>query len=78
LRYFNACGADNGATIGELRDPELHLIPRALMASQEHVSHFAIFGDGYDTPDGTAIRDYIHVYYLETNRIAALRSLLGG
>jgi UDP-arabinose 4-epimerase len=78
LRYFNACGADKGATIGELRDPETHLIPRALMALQGHVSDFAIFGDDYETPDGTAIRDYIHVDDLASAHIAALQLLLSG
>jgi UDP-glucose 4-epimerase/UDP-arabinose 4-epimerase len=78
LRYFNACGAAKGATIGELRDPETHLIPRALMALQRHVSDFAIYGDDYDTPDGTAIRDYIHVDDLARAHIAALELLLGG
>src|SRR4051794_13054788 len=61
LRYFNACGADPSGMIGEFRDPETHLIPRAMMALQGHVGGFAIFGDDFDTPDGTAIRDYIHV-----------------
>ena len=61
LRYFNASGADPAGGIGELRDIETHLIPRAMMALQGHVPDFAVFGDDYDTPDGTAIRDYIHV-----------------
>ena len=61
LRYFNASGADAAGGIGELRDNETHLIPRAMMALQGHVTDFAVFGDDYDTPDGTAIRDYIHV-----------------
>ena len=51
LRYFNACGADVSATIGELRDPETHLIPRALMAILGHVSDFAVFGTDYETPE---------------------------
>jgi UDP-arabinose 4-epimerase len=76
LRYFNACGADASATIGELRDPETHLIPRALMALLGHVSDFAIFGENYNTPDGTAIRDYIHVDDLAAAHIAALEMLL--
>jgi UDP-arabinose 4-epimerase len=78
LRYFNACGADVSATIGELRDPETHLIPRALMALRGHVSDFAVFGTDYDTPDGTAVRDYIHVDDLAAAHIAALEALLGG
>jgi UDP-arabinose 4-epimerase len=78
LRYFNACGADSSGTIGELRDPETHLIPRALMALQGYVSGFAIFGDDYDTPDGTAVRDYIHVDDLAVAHVAALALLLNG
>lgn len=78
LRYFNASGADPAATIGERRDPETHLIPRALMALQGHVSDFAIFGEDYDTPDGTAVRDYIHVNDLAEAHIAALKLLMGG
>jgi UDP-glucose 4-epimerase/UDP-arabinose 4-epimerase len=78
LRYFNASGADSAATIGERRDPETHLIPRALMALQGHVSDFAIFGEDYDTPDGTAVRDYIHVNDLAEAHIAALKLLMGG
>lgn len=77
-RYFNACGADAGGTIGELRDPETHLIPRALMALQGHVPDFAVFGDDYDTADGTAVRDYIHVTDLAAAHIAALKCLLDG
>src|SRR3954468_11611745 len=78
LRYFNASGADASASIGELRDPETHLIPRAMMALQGHVSDFAVFGDDYDTPDGTAIRDYIHVTDLAAAHVLALKLLLGG
>jgi UDP-arabinose 4-epimerase len=77
LRYFNACGADASATIGEQRDPETHLIPRALMRLQGHAD-FAIFGTDYDTPDGTAVRDYIHVDDLAIAHIAALDRLLQG
>lgn len=78
LRYFNACGADASGTIGERRDPETHLIPRALMALQGHVSDFAIFGTDYATPDGTAVRDYIHVDDLAAAHVAALTRLLSG
>ena len=78
LRYFNASGADASGGIGELRDPETHLIPRAMMALQGHVSDFAVFGDDYDTPDGTAIRDYIHVTDLATAHVLALKLLLQG
>jgi UDP-glucose 4-epimerase len=76
LRYFNASGADASGAIGELRDPETHLIPRAMMALQGHVPDFAVFGDDYDTPDGTAIRDYIHVADLAAAHVKALKLLL--
>lgn len=75
LRYFNAAGADPDSEIGELRDPETHLIPRAMMAMQGHLSDFAVFGNDYPTPDGTAIRDYIHVADLADAHVAALRRL---
>ncbi|MBW7972424.1 UDP-glucose 4-epimerase GalE [Bradyrhizobium sp. BR 10289] len=77
LRYFNASGADPSGEIGELRDIETHLIPRAMMALQGHVE-FAVFGDDYDTPDGTAIRDYIHVTDLADAHVAALKLLETG
>ena len=78
LRYFNASGADASAAIGELRDNETHLIPRAMMAMQGHLSDFAVFGTDYDTPDGTAIRDYIHVTDLAAAHVAALKLLMQG
>ena len=78
LRYFNAAGADPAGGIGELREIETHLIPRAMMALQGHLADFAVFGDDYDTPDGTAIRDYIHVTDLAAAHVLALRLLLQG
>jgi UDP-glucose 4-epimerase len=78
LRYFNASGADASGGIGEKRQHETHLIPRAMMALQGHISDFAVFGDDYDTPDGTAIRDYIHVTDLATAHILALQLLMQG
>jgi UDP-glucose-4-epimerase GalE len=78
LRYFNASGADPAGGIGEMRDNETHLIPRAMMALQGHVGDFAVFGDDYETPDGTAIRDYIHVTDLAAAHIAALKLLREG
>ena len=78
LRYFNASGADTSGGIGELRDNETHLIPRAMMALQGHVADFAVFGDDYDTPDGTAIRDYIHVTDLAAAHLLALNLLMQG
>jgi UDP-glucose-4-epimerase GalE len=76
LRYFNASGADASGGIGELRDSETHLIPRAMMAMQGHLADFAVFGTDYDTPDGTAVRDYIHVTDLAAAHVAALKLLM--
>jgi UDP-glucose 4-epimerase len=78
LRYFNASGADASGGIGEKREHETHLIPRAMMALQGHITDFAVFGDDYDTPDGTAIRDYIHVSDLADAHILALKLLMQG
>jgi UDP-glucose-4-epimerase GalE len=78
LRYFNASGADSEIELGELRDPETHLIPRAMMAIQGHITDFAVFGTDYDTPDGTPIRDYIHVSDLADAHVLALRRLMAG
>ena len=78
LRYFNACGADPEGEIGELRDPETHLIARAMMAIQGHISDFAVFGTDYATTDGTAIRDYVHVSDLADAHVTSVRRLLGG
>jgi UDP-glucose-4-epimerase GalE len=77
LRYFNACGADPEAGFGEEHDPETHLIPlllRATMTGQP----ITIFGDDYPTPDGTCVRDYIHVLDLADAHIAALDWLMAG
>lgn len=78
LRYFNASGADLEGEVGELRDPETHLIPRAMMAIQGHIADFAVFGSDYDTPDGTAVRDYIHVTDLADAHVSAVQRLLAG
>jgi UDP-glucose-4-epimerase GalE len=78
LRYFNACGADPDGEIGELREPETHLIARAMMAIQNHVDDFAIFGTDYPTADGTAIRDYVHVCDLADAHVASLELVMQG
>ena len=61
LRYFNTCGAGNNATLGEDHRPESHLIPLTIQAAMGKRSDIKIFGTNYDTPDGTCIRDYIHI-----------------
>lgn len=76
LRYFNACGASN--LCGEDHEPETHLIPLALFAAQGRIPHVSIFGDDYPTPDGTAIRDYIHVSDLASAHLLALDHLNDG
>lgn len=76
LRYFNAAGADPEGEIGEDHDPETHLIPRALMAASGEISELDLFGTDYETPDGTAIRDYIHVTDLAQAHVLALRYAL--
>lgn len=78
LRYFNAAGADPDSEIGEDHRPETHLIPRTLMAVTGEVPHLDLFGTDYDTPDGTPIRDYIHVTDLAAAHVRALRHLLEG
>lgn len=78
LRYFNAAGADPDGEIGEDHDPETHLIPRALAAAAEAGDALTVFGDDYDTPDGTCIRDYIHVTDLAEAHVLALRRLIEG
>lgn len=78
LRYFNASGADPEGEIGELRRNETHLIPRAMMSLQGHIDDFQVFGSDFPTPDGTAIRDYIHVSDLADAHVLALQSLLAG
>lgn len=78
LRYFNACGAADDATIGEAHGVETHLIPRAILARLGRIDDFAVFGEDYDTPDGTAIRDYIHVDDLADAHLKAAQYLIGG
>jgi UDP-glucose-4-epimerase GalE len=77
LRYFNACGAHPDAKIGEVHDPETHLVPNVLCAALGTRSHLDLYGADYPTPDGTAIRDYIHVLDLGEAHIRALEHLSG-
>ena len=78
LRYFNAAGADPEGEIGEDHDPETHLIPLALAAAAGKIPELVVYGDDYDTPDGTCIRDYIHVTDLADAHVRALRALYEG
>jgi len=78
LRYFNASGADVEAGIGERHNPETHLIPIVLEAARGLRPHVSIFGDDYATPDGTCVRDYIHVVDLAEAHLAALAHLVRG
>jgi len=78
LRYFNASGAAADSSIGEDHHPETHLIPLVLEVALGKRDEIKIFGDDYDTPDGTCIRDYIHVDDLATAHIAALERLESG
>ena len=75
LRYFNAAGADADGEIGECHDPETHLIPLAMRAVSGLTAPLTIFGDDYATPDGTCIRDYVHVADLADAHVAALQHL---
>ena len=78
LRYFNAAGADSAGDIGEAHDPETHLIPLVIDAVTGKRGAVTIFGDDYNTPDGTCIRDYIHVTDLAQAHIQALKWLEKG
>jgi len=78
LRYFNACGADPETEIGEDHDPEPHLIPRALMAAAGQLESLDVLGTDYPTPDGTCIRDYVHVSDLADAHVKALSYLQDG
>jgi UDP-glucose-4-epimerase GalE len=77
LRYFNAVGADPAGEIGEVHDPEPHLVPQVLAAARTGTP-VIVFGDNYDTPDGTCIRDYIHVSDIADAHVLALGHLLRG
>lgn len=75
LRYFNAAGADESGEIGELHDPETHLIPLAMRAAAGLGPALEVFGSDYPTPDGTCVRDYIHVNDLASVHVKALEHL---
>jgi UDP-glucose 4-epimerase len=75
LRYFNAAGADPDGDLGERHNPETHLIPLVLQAASARRNSISIYGDDYDTPDGTCIRDYIHVQDLCDAHLLALEYL---
>ncbi|GIL03125.1 MAG: UDP-glucose 4-epimerase GalE [Alphaproteobacteria bacterium] len=78
LRYFNAAGADPDGETGEDHDPETHLIPLVLAAAAGRRGAVTVNGDDYDTPDGTCIRDYVHVSDLADAHVLALEALLAG
>ena len=78
LRYFNAAGADPDGELGERHDPETHLIPLALRSIKDGGIKLTIFGTDYDTPDGTCIRDYIHIVDLCEAHLLAVQHLISG
>ncbi len=78
LRYFNACGADFDGELGEEHNPETHLIPLVIRAALGHRPYAEVYGNDYPTPDGTAIRDYIHVVDLADAHVRALEHILRG
>lgn len=78
LRYFNAAGADPEGELGECHEPETHLIPLVLQVASGRRPHIGVYGQDYATPDGTCVRDYIHVSDLCGAHLLALRQLLEG
>ena len=78
LRYFNAAGAAPDASAGECHDPETHLVPNILLSILGKRPRLQVFGGDFETPDGTALRDYVHVADLAEAHVLALRSLLAG
>jgi UDP-glucose 4-epimerase len=78
LRYFNAAGADPSGELGERHEPETHLIPLILQAASGRRDAISVFGQDYDTPDGSCLRDYIHIVDLCTAHLLALEKLIKG
>ncbi len=78
LRYFNAAGADPSGELGEVHNPETHLVPRLIEAALGRLESVEIYGVDYPTEDGTAVRDYVHVLDLAEAHVAALQHLLSG
>lgn len=78
LRYFNAAGADPEGELGECHEPETHLIPLILQVASGRRTHIGVYGEDYPTPDGTCVRDYIHVEDLCSAHLLALQRLLAG
>ena len=78
LRYFNACGTDPEGDLSEWHEPDTHLIPRALLAAAGKILRLKVFGDDYQTADGTCIRDYVHVADLARAHVLAYRHLEKG
>jgi UDP-glucose 4-epimerase len=78
LRYFNAAGAHPDGSLGERHEPETHLVPLALRAASGRLAHLTVFGDDYPTPDGTCLRDYVHVCDLAEAHLLALDYLERG
>ncbi len=78
LRYFNACGADAEGEIGEAHREETHLVPRTILSALGRMDGFRVFGDDYDTQDGSAVRDYVHVTDLAHAHVLACDYLLNG
>ena len=76
LRYFNACGAHLDGSIGEMHEPETHLIPLVLQVASGRKKHIEIFGDDYPTQDGTCVRDYVHVMDIVEAHMLAMENLV--
>lgn len=78
LRYFNVAGASPDGSLGEAHQPESHIVPRLLKAAAADRARFTVYGDDYPTPDGTCVRDYIHVVDLAAAHLAAVEHVAGG